>query len=95
MYIIKAVKPVKKDIKKLDPKVTELIQSHYFPIIKSDPFQAENLSGQFSKLKSYHFKYMTVDYRIIYEIYNEEKIIRILMIGKRENFYKKLKLRLQ
>jgi len=95
MYKIKAVKPVKKDIKKLHHKVVELIKEHYFPIIKEDPNQAENLSGKFSSLKSYHFKYSSVDYRIIYQILEEEKIIRILMIGTRENFYKKLKLRLQ
>jgi len=94
MYTIKAVTPVKQDIKRLHPKVADLIQEHYLPIIKEDPYQAENLSGQFSNLKSYHFKYIGVDYRIIYQIFENEKIVRLLMIGTRENFYKKLKLRL-
>ena len=94
MFKIKAVNPVKQDIKKLHPKVSSLIKDYYLPIIKEDPFQAENLSGRFSSLKSYHFKYFGVDYRIIYQIFEEEKIVRLLMIGTRENFYKKLKLRL-
>ena len=94
-YTIKAVNPVKQDIKKLNPKAAELIQKHYLAVIKEDPYQAENLSGKFSSLKSYHFKYIGVDYRIIYQIFEDEKIIRLLMIGTRENFYKKLKLRLQ
>ena len=95
MYKIKAVKPIKQDIKKIHPKVAVLIQEHYLPIIKEDPYQAESLSGKFSGLKSYHFKYIGIDYRIIYQIFEDEKIIRLLMIGTRENFYKKLKLRLQ
>ncbi|MCK4798885.1 MAG: type II toxin-antitoxin system mRNA interferase toxin, RelE/StbE family [Spirochaetes bacterium] len=95
MYTIKAVNPVKQDIKKLHPKVANLIQEHYLSIIKEDPYEAGNLSGKFSSLKSYHFKYIGVDYRIIYQIFENEKIVRLLMIGARENFYKKLKLRLQ
>ena len=94
MYTIKAVNPVKQDIKKLHPKVASLIQKHYFELIKEDPFQAENLSNEFSGLKSYHFKYSGVDYRIIYQIFESEEIVRVLMIGSRENFYKKLKLRI-
>lgn len=93
MFIIKAVNPVKQDIKKLHPKVIQLIQEDHFKLIKEDPYKAKNLSGQFSILKSYHFKYFGVDYRIIYQIFEDEKIIRVLMIGTRENLYKKLKLR--
>ena len=95
MYQIKAINPFKQDVKKLQPKVIQLIQEHYLPLIKEDPYQSENLSNKFSNLKSYHFKYIGVDYRIIYQIFEDEKIIRLLMIGSRENFYKKLKLRLQ
>ena len=43
MYKIKAVNPIKNDIKKLRPKVSELIQKHHLPLIKEDPHQAENL----------------------------------------------------
>ena len=65
MYKIKAVAPVKKDLKKIHPKVIKLIQDHHLKLIKEDPYQAENLSGKFSSLKSYHFKYLGIDYRII------------------------------
>ncbi|HPY88247.1 MAG TPA: type II toxin-antitoxin system mRNA interferase toxin, RelE/StbE family [Spirochaetota bacterium] len=95
MYLLKAVNPVKQDIKKLHPKVSELIQKHYLEIIKNDPYQSESLAGDFSGLRSYHFRYIGIDYRIIYQIFENEKIVRLLMIGKRENFYKKLKLRLR
>lgn len=94
-YTIKAVNPIKKDIKKLHPKVVKLIQDHYLAVIKKDPYQPENLSGKFSNLKSYHFKYIGIDYRIIYQIFENEKIVRLLMIGTRENLYKKLKARIK
>jgi len=36
----------------------------------------------------------TVEYRIIYEIYEHENIAIVLLIGKRENLYSKLKRRI-
>jgi len=47
----------------------------------------------FKGLESYHFKSGTVEYRIIYEIYQNEHIVIVLLIGKRENLYSKLKRR--
>lgn len=95
MYEIKAVAPVKKDLRRLHSKVVELIRDHHLNLIKEDPYQAENLSGKFSSLKSYHFKYLGIDYRIIYQVFEDEKIVRLLMIGSRKNLYKRLKLRLK
>ena len=94
MYIIKAVTSVKKDLRKIQKQLISIIKDKYLLEIKSNPYISNNLHGEFSKLKSFHFKYNAVDYRIIYEIFEPEKIIRILMISSRANIYKKLKLRL-
>jgi hypothetical protein len=37
MYILKAVSQVKKDLAKLHPKVTKLIQEHHIQILKERP----------------------------------------------------------
>ena len=95
MYSIKAVNPVKKDIKKLPVLIQNLIREKYLSQIKDSPYNADSLHGEFSALKSFHFKSFGTDYRIIYQIIEKEKIVRLLMIGSRENLYKKLKLRLQ
>jgi mRNA-degrading endonuclease RelE of RelBE toxin-antitoxin system len=49
----------------------------------------------FKGLKSYHLKSGTVEYRIIYEFYQDENIVIVLLIGKRENLYSKLKRRIE
>ena len=85
---------VKKDVKKLDIQVKKEIQDYHINIILKDPFKYELLTGNFSGVYSYHFKKNKVEYRICYMIDNNKKVVYILMIGKRENFYNLLQRRL-
>ena len=85
---------VKKDLKKLDKAVLKDIKEKHLLKIIENPFQSNSLSGNFTLIYSYHFKKNKVEYRISYIIDEIKKIIYILMIGKRENFYKILKQRL-
>jgi len=57
-------------------------------------YSAEKLIGDLSGIYSYHFKKGNAQYRISYTIDKTEKIVYILMIGKRENFYQILRRRL-
>ena len=85
---------VKKDLKALDkPVIKDIKEKHILKIIEN-PFKSETLSGDFSGISSYHFKKNKVAYRISYIVNEDEKIVYILMIGKRESFYKLLKRRL-
>lgn len=84
---------VKKDLKALDHAAVRKIQSEYLDIILKDPLKYERLSGNLSGIYSYHFKITKTEYRICYIINEVEKIVTILMIGKRENFYDILKRR--
>ncbi|MBI4619586.1 MAG: type II toxin-antitoxin system RelE/ParE family toxin [Desulfobacterales bacterium] len=52
------------------------------------------LHGDLEGVFSYHFRKNRVDYRAAYTIEEAEKIVYILMIGKRESFYEVLKRRL-
>jgi len=94
MFELKFHPAVKRDLKKIGKSVAREIKDKYFRNIKENPYTAENLSHMFKGLKSYHFKSGTVEYRIIYEIYEYENIVIVLLIGKRENLYSKLERRI-
>ncbi|MBU0701252.1 type II toxin-antitoxin system RelE/ParE family toxin [bacterium] len=93
MYTITSLAAVKKDIKGLDRKLIEKIKTEEFPKIEKEPYGGEPLSYEFKGLWSYHFSCQGTEYRIVYEIYPEKKIVLVIMIGKRERFYEALKRR--
>jgi len=94
MFELKFHPAVKRDLKKIGKSVAREIKDKHFRNIKENPSTSENLSHMFKGLKAYHFKSGTVEYRIIYEIYEDENIVIVLLIGKRENLYSKLKRRI-
>jgi len=85
---------VKKDLKKIDKSVKSEVRDVHIPNILTDPHIADDLTGDLEGISSYHFKKETVQYRISYIIYEEQKIVYFLMIGKREKFYEILRRRL-
>jgi mRNA interferase RelE/StbE len=92
MYSILYSTAVKKDLKSLPKKVQDKIFES-FKEIQKNPRIAKKLQGGFSDCYSYSFVMNRTDYRIIYTIRDHELIIIVVMIGSRENIYKKLKRR--
>ena len=93
MYKVFYITAVKKDFKAL-PKEVNLLKEKYFSILSNNPFCGEPLTDVFKSYLSYHFSYQGTRYRIIYKIIKEKLIILIILIGSRENIYKRLKRRL-
>jgi len=89
-FNLEAHKAVKKDLKKLSSLAAKEIVNSVFPKICQNPFIGISLTGP---LKGY-FKFVShfrgVSYRIIYQIYFQEKVIFIIAVGPRERFYEKL-----
>ena len=85
---------VKKDLKKINKSVESEVRDLHIPKILSDPYIANDLTGDLAGIRSYHFKKEKVQYRISYIIDEIQKIVYILMIGKRESFYEILRRRL-
>jgi addiction module RelE/StbE family toxin len=85
---------VKSDLKKLDRTVVKDIHSFHLDRILGEPRRGEELHGDLQGVLAYHFKKNNVEYRVAYYIEETKKIVNILMIGKRENFYEILKRRL-
>jgi addiction module RelE/StbE family toxin len=94
-YRLESSSAVKKDIQKLDKKLQEEIKQLHFPKIEQDPFQAHLLSHAFKGLWSYHISYKGGEYRIVYEIYPQDQLVLVVMIGPRQSFYDALKRRIR
>ncbi len=80
----------KSDLRKIDKSVAKEIKDKYLDIILENPVEAERLKGKLSHLYSYHFQKNGTQYRIAYEIVEEDEVIFHYMVATRENFYKKL-----
>lgn len=61
--------------------------------LKSNPHppKSEQLSGELNFIYSYHFNFSGTAYRLAYLVSKQEKILTVIMVGPRENFYKTLK----
>ena len=94
MYKLKFHKKVDKDLSKLSVDLRKELVKKHFPKLAKNPFSYPILKGKLKNYRKYSFKYKNSDYRIAYSIKNKEIIIYVVMIAPRENFYKKLKLRL-
>ena len=66
MYEVKYHPKIKKDLKKIDPKLREKIRIEHIPKILSDPRTGEKLSGDLNGTCSYHFKMVGQQFRIAY-----------------------------
>lgn len=86
---------VKKDLKKITRNSMNDIKEKWIPRLLLKPFDGEELTGPLMGIRSYHFKIGKVQYRIAYTINENEHMIKILMIAKRESFYQLLKRRLK
>lgn len=95
MYKVLACNAVRKDLKKLSYEVRQMVKQKYLPILEQDPYVGLQLQYEFKGLWSYHFSEKGVDYRIVYEIYPEKKLVVLILIGKREKFYEQLKRRIK
>jgi len=93
-YSLKFHKSVKKkDLKRFSVNLKEELKPHLYKL-KQDPYLPKPLKGIFKGLRSYYFTSAGTNYRIIYEILEDEKQILILMIGSREGLYERLRKRL-
>jgi len=94
MFEIRSISAVRKDLKKLSPEVIRDIEELHFRKIRENPFQSDELGYGFKGLRSYHFNHKGTSYRIVYEIFEDDGMIVVIMIGTRESFYEKLRRRI-
>ena len=85
---------VKRDVKKVDVRIRDEIETTHIPAILTNPGLGKTLVGDLAGIRSYHFKIANQQYRIAYVVFEEQKKVVVLMIGKREGFYAVLKRRI-
>jgi len=94
MYELRFHKKVDKELKNLPIEVRRKIKNYYFPRLAEEPHSAGiPLLGGLSEFWRLDFKMMRTDYRIAYEVDDRENAVYVLMVGKRESFYERLRRR--
>jgi len=93
MYPIIFSRPAKRDLKRLPVKAIDLLEKEIIPQIQTNPYIGEILRGPFRQFFKYKFSCLGTSYRIAYYIY-QKKIIFVVMVDTRENFYQELKRRI-
>jgi mRNA-degrading endonuclease RelE of RelBE toxin-antitoxin system len=78
-----------KDLKKMEPALRDFMYNRIYEIAE-DPYGNKKLTGPFKELRSYQCKFKGVEYRAIYYINEDGKLIIIALVGTRENLYKEL-----
>ena len=84
----------KSDLKKIDKSAAKEIKEKHLDIILNNPMGNEPLKGKLSHIRSYHFQKNSTQYRIAYEVLEDEEVLFHYMVATRENFYKKLENRI-
>jgi mRNA-degrading endonuclease RelE of RelBE toxin-antitoxin system len=94
MYELRFHREVDKELKNVPIEVRRKVKNYYFPRLAEEPRSAgTRLSGGLSGFWRLDFKMVRTEYRIAYEIDDEENVVYVLMVGKRESFYERLKRR--
>ena len=94
MYELVIPNSVEKDIRRLDKPIERELHEHHLVILKEDPYKGEPLRGALKGVWSYHFTFRSAQYRIAYEILESRRVLLLVMIGKRGDFYQALARRL-
>lgn len=89
-YTLITLPSSRKALKKLPRTIRqELIKA--LQVLRDNPLQGEPLQGEFAFLRSFHFRFQTTEYRVVYEVIEKQQEIAIRHAATRENFYKQLK----
>lgn len=89
MYRLKLDRVADKFIHRANPGLKKKIDVALLDIQKN-PLSGEPLHGKLRGLRSYHFFYKKVEYRVIYDLIKTEKIIGVVSIMSRETGYRRL-----
>ena len=90
MYVVQFTAAGHRLFKKLPPEIkTEIVLKA--KLLEKDPLQGEQLHGKYRFLRSLHFSYKGIAYRIIYQVLANRETVVIYLADKRENIYKRLK----
>ncbi len=76
--------------KKFDPLLKQKIKEEGNKLSEA-PHRYEELKGPLRGIRSYHFDYSKIEYRIAYRIFEDKKEIEVVLVKPREGFYQTLR----
>jgi len=76
--------------KKFDPLLKQKVRQEVRTLAE-DPHRNEELKGPLKGIRSYHFEYEKIQYRIAYRIIEDRNEIEIVLVKSRESFYQALR----
>jgi len=93
-YNVELTSGAKKDLKSnaCKPHLKAIMEE--IKSLKDDPFAGDPLEGSLSKVRSIHFTLKgSGEWRTAYYVLSKDRVCLILLVGPRENFYRKAKKR--
>jgi len=90
LYLVVVTSRARRDLKKLDRPLKKKIILEAGNLAEN-PELGALLSAPYHTIRSYHFHFKGVEYRIAYHVENEKKEIIVHLVAPRENFYDKLR----
>ena len=93
-YRLQVRNAARRAARRLAPRVQEILPDHYTRIL-NEPHSGEQLGGPLRPYRSDHFRHEGAEYRIAYEILEEEELVVIYHVGTRAHFYEELGRRLR
>ena len=81
-----AYRRYKRFIPSLQQKVREEAEK-----LSQQPYHYQELKSPLKGIRSYHFRFENVNYRIAYRVIEEERRVEIVLVKTREKFYETLR----
>lgn len=93
MFELIVLNSAARQLRKFDKPIRTRIINALEKIAENPYIAGEMLTGDLKTIYSYHLKVTGAEYRIAYQIKEQEIVVIVLQIGTRENFYSELKKR--
>jgi len=90
MYRVYTLKVVRKDLKRLSKPAAAKIVDFCLPQLSKNPHLGTLLSGDLRGYWKYVFRFQGTSYRIVYQTFEKDKVILVIAIGPRGEFYERL-----
>ncbi|XID75684.1 type II toxin-antitoxin system RelE/ParE family toxin [Alkanindiges sp. WGS2144] len=81
-YELDFVEAALKEWKKLNPSVQQQFKKKLVKILDNPEIPKNRLSGHPNR---YKIKLRNIGYRLVYEVINQEVVVLVIAVGKREN----------
>lgn len=91
MFEIRFTRAAEKYFRKIKEKGLKIAFKSALKTISADPFAGKLKTGDLKGLYSFDVYYSKTNYELAYRIYNDKKIVVVILAGTRENFYNEIK----